>query len=161
MKSLVLALLTTAALSAPALAAAPSTGSPMQSDSSASMQADSGMKANASISPSSLSKSQIRQVQQALNQKGFLSSTPDGVWGSRTKSALEKFQKSQNLHATGKLNQKTLSALNVQIGSMQQGRAATGTPPVQNNANGILNENNGAKSVTGNGMKPESGNSSH
>lgn len=56
----------------------------------------------------------VRQVQQALNQRGFQAGPPDGVMGPATQSALRNFQSSANLQPTGRLNQQTLSALGVQ-----------------------------------------------
>jgi peptidoglycan hydrolase-like protein with peptidoglycan-binding domain len=170
MKSIALALVATAALSLPALAqSAPNDNSMNQNPSSSQMQAnpsagqpDNGMKSEISspISPQSLSKDQIQQIQQALNQNGYDNVKADGVWGPDTADALKQFQQKQNIQANGELDQQTLSALNVQVGPMEQGRAATGTPP-SDNSNGSLNRNNGAQSITGNGMKPESGNDSH
>jgi peptidoglycan hydrolase-like protein with peptidoglycan-binding domain len=168
MKSFALALVAAAALTAPALAASPSTGSANQPNSSAATQADSGMQnSSAPVEPNSLSASEIKQLQQALNEKGFLSSQPDGVWGPSTKSALEQFQKSQSLPANGELDQQTLSALNVEVGgAMHQGRAATGSGTDANsNATGNMNSNEGMKSIPGNGMdngpQPNSGTNSH
>jgi peptidoglycan hydrolase-like protein with peptidoglycan-binding domain len=168
MKSFALALVAAAALTAPAFAASPSTGSANQPNSSAATQADSGMQnSSALVEPNSLSASEIKQLQQALNEKGFLSSQPDGVWGPSTKSALEQFQKSQSLPANGELDQQTLSALNVEVGgAMHQGRAATGSGTDANsNATGNMNSNEGMKSIPGNGMdngpQPNSGTNSH
>ena len=56
----------------------------------------------------------VRQVQQALNQRGFQAGPADGVMGPATQTALRNFQVSANLEATGRLNPQTLSALGVQ-----------------------------------------------
>ena len=53
----------------------------------------------------------VRGVQQRLRQAGFYSGPIDGVWGSRTQTALERFQRSRNLEATGTLNPTTAQAL--------------------------------------------------
>jgi peptidoglycan hydrolase-like protein with peptidoglycan-binding domain len=50
-----------------------------------------------SIKPSSLfvralTRSAVREVQEALNKKGFDVGFADGVWGPRTASALREFQ---------------------------------------------------------------------
>jgi peptidoglycan hydrolase-like protein with peptidoglycan-binding domain len=58
----------------------------------------------------------VRQVQQALNQRGFRTGPPDGVFGPATQMALRNFQTSANLEATGRLNRQTLEALGVQAG---------------------------------------------
>jgi peptidoglycan hydrolase-like protein with peptidoglycan-binding domain len=56
----------------------------------------------------------IREVQQALNARGFHTGAVDGVMGPATRTALGNFQKSQNLEATGALNARTLAALDIQ-----------------------------------------------
>jgi peptidoglycan hydrolase-like protein with peptidoglycan-binding domain len=56
----------------------------------------------------------IRQVQQTLVYRGFLAGPIDGVMGTATRSAVKKFQQSENLEATGQLNRQTLVALGVQ-----------------------------------------------
>jgi peptidoglycan hydrolase-like protein with peptidoglycan-binding domain len=58
-----------------------------------------------------LSKDQIRQVQQALDQKGFKAGQPDGMLGPETKNAIKEFQQKQGWNATGELDSQTMSAL--------------------------------------------------
>lgn len=48
-----------------------------------------------------LSRSQLQDLQQALNQRGFNSGTPDGVMGPATRSALRHYQQSVGLPADG------------------------------------------------------------
>jgi peptidoglycan hydrolase-like protein with peptidoglycan-binding domain len=60
-----------------------------------------------------LSKDEIRQVQQSLDQKGFTVGQPDGVLGPETKNAIKEFQQKQGWNATGELDAQTLSALGV------------------------------------------------
>jgi N-acetylmuramoyl-L-alanine amidase len=55
----------------------------------------------------------VRGVQRRLRQQGFYTGGPDGVWGPRTRSAVEHFQRSRGLDATGDLNPKTAAALGV------------------------------------------------
>jgi hypothetical protein len=80
-----------------------------------------------------LSTEEIRQLQIALNEKGFNVGEPDGVMGSRTRQALIAFQRQQGFQATGQLDQQTLGALrisgnnNAGAGSMGQGGAASST----------------------------------
>ena len=57
-----------------------------------------------------LSTEEIRQLQIALNEKGFNVGEPDGVMGSRTRQALIAFQRQQGFQATGQL-EGSLSAL--------------------------------------------------
>jgi peptidoglycan hydrolase-like protein with peptidoglycan-binding domain len=53
----------------------------------------------------------IRKVQQTLNNRGFQAGPADGVIDADFQAALREFQKSENLEATGMLNQRTLAAL--------------------------------------------------
>lgn len=53
----------------------------------------------------------VRSVQQRLRQRGFYSGPVDGIWGHRTATAMERFQRSRGLDATGTLNPMTASAL--------------------------------------------------
>lgn len=70
------------------------------------------------ISPSDLSRNEIRQIQQALNDQGFNPGDVDGQWGPQTEQALTEFQTQQNLSTTADLDSETLSALGVQVASM-------------------------------------------
>jgi len=66
---------------------------------------------NASTSP--YSSSTVRNVQQALNAKGFNAGPADGQWGPSTESALKQFQTAQGLPSTGALDTPTMNALGV------------------------------------------------
>lgn len=55
----------------------------------------------------------VREVQRALNDKGFSAGAPDGIMGPHTEQALRDFQQSQGLGVTGSLDAPTLSALGV------------------------------------------------
>jgi peptidoglycan hydrolase-like protein with peptidoglycan-binding domain len=72
------------------------------------------------IAPNSLSQSQIRQVQAALNKDGFKAGRADGIWGSQTRTALENFQKSKGMTNNGQLTQNTMAALGVNVNAPQQ-----------------------------------------
>jgi peptidoglycan hydrolase-like protein with peptidoglycan-binding domain len=74
-----------------------------------------------------LSKDEIKQAQQALDQKGFKAGEADGVLGPETKSAIKELQQKQKLNATGELDSQTLSALGVSM-SGQSGQAAGQRP---------------------------------
>jgi peptidoglycan hydrolase-like protein with peptidoglycan-binding domain len=76
----------------------------------------------------------VREVQQALKQKGFDVGAIDGQMGPETQSALRDFQQSQGLPQSGNLDQQTLDKLGVgATGSSQgysrqsQGSQASGT----------------------------------
>ena len=64
-------------------------------------------------SNSSYSSSTVRNVQQALNAKGFNVGPADGQWGQSTEIALKQFQTAQGLPPTGVLDTRTMSALGV------------------------------------------------
>jgi peptidoglycan hydrolase-like protein with peptidoglycan-binding domain len=64
------------------------------------------------------SKDKVKAIQEALKSKGFDPGTADGVVGPKTNQALRDFQKSNNLQATGRIDDKTASALGVEAGSM-------------------------------------------
>jgi peptidoglycan hydrolase-like protein with peptidoglycan-binding domain len=57
---------------------------------------------------------QVRQVQQALKDKGHDPGQIDGVMGPQTKQALQSFQQAQGISGAGELDQQTLAALDVQ-----------------------------------------------
>ena len=64
-------------------------------------------------SNSPYSSSTVRNVQQALNAKGFNAGPVDGQWGPGTEFALKQFQTAQGLPATGVLDTRTMTALGV------------------------------------------------
>ena len=65
------------------------------------------------------SKDKVKEVQEALKGNGFDPGTADGVIGPKTNQAIRDFQKSKNLQATGRIDEKTASALGV--GDMSRG----------------------------------------
>ena len=73
------------------------------------------------------SSEEIQQAQEALKSKGFDPGTTDGVDGPKTKSAIKAYQKSQNLHADGRLGPQTLDGLGVKRGSAKTNMKAAGS----------------------------------
>ena len=71
--------------------------------------------------------SDVRQIQQALKDKGFDVGPIDGQLGPKTEQALRSFQQAQGLQATGQVDQKTMAALGVQAGQ----QSMQGVPPPQ------------------------------
>jgi peptidoglycan hydrolase-like protein with peptidoglycan-binding domain len=64
------------------------------------------------ISPQQLSSSQVRAIQQALEERGDSSVRVNGEWGPDTEAAIKNFQKSENMISqTGELDFQTLLAL--------------------------------------------------
>jgi len=64
-----------------------------------------------SSSSNSVSRKTVKKVQKKLNELGYNCGTPDGIMGSKTKRALKKFQRDNDLNADGIIGKKTLKAL--------------------------------------------------
>ncbi|MAF77174.1 MAG: hypothetical protein CME60_03370 [Halobacteriovoraceae bacterium] len=65
---------------------------------------------------SQLSKNEkIKRVQQALQAEGYAITSVDGIMGPQTKSALKKFQADNGLEESGRLNEKTISAMDLKF----------------------------------------------
>jgi hypothetical protein len=58
-------------------------------------------------------ESDVRGIQQSLNDKGYDAGIVDGRWGPATESAIRKFQKANGLPETGALDAQTSAALGV------------------------------------------------
>ena len=54
----------------------------------------------------------VKQLQTKLNSLGYACGSADGIFGSKTESALKKFQQANNLEADGKFGASSLAALN-------------------------------------------------
>jgi peptidoglycan hydrolase-like protein with peptidoglycan-binding domain len=52
-----------------------------------------------------------REIQQALVNKGYLKSDPNGTWGPESVEALRRFQHDQKLNESGKVDSLSLIAL--------------------------------------------------
>jgi peptidoglycan hydrolase-like protein with peptidoglycan-binding domain len=72
------------------------------------------------------SKDKVKAIQEALKSKGFDPGAADGVVGPKTGQALRDFQKSQNLQVTGRIDDKTASALGVDSGGMSSSSQPSG-----------------------------------
>jgi peptidoglycan hydrolase-like protein with peptidoglycan-binding domain len=78
------------------------------------------------ISPQQLSSSQVREIQQALEDRGDSSVDVNGEWGPDTEAALKNFQKSENMISqTGQLDFPTLLALGLDPLSFGLGASET------------------------------------
>ncbi|HYH18878.1 MAG TPA: peptidoglycan-binding domain-containing protein [Azospirillum sp.] len=87
---------------------------------SATQSSDRGTSGGA---PQALSPQRVRNIQQALNSNGS-DIAVDGIWGPNTRRALRDFQQSQGLEATGQLDSRTVSALN--LGRQQDNTGQSG-----------------------------------
>ena len=56
---------------------------------------------------------EVRQIQTALKQKGYFDSRIDGIFGTLTKKAVERFQKDNGLTVDGIAGENTLKALGI------------------------------------------------
>jgi len=78
----------------------------------------------------------ISQIQEALAKRGAFTGTPTGKWDDSTVEAMKKFQSSNGLTSSGKLDALTLEKLG--LGSETAGLAAPTPPP--NSANRLRNQ---------------------
>lgn len=58
--------------------------------------------------------STIKQVQQALNDKGYDAGVADGIMGQKTKNAVEQFQKDNGLTIDGIIGKQVKEALGIE-----------------------------------------------
>lgn len=77
----------------------------------------------------------ISEIQEALAKKGALDGAPTGKWDDSTTAAVKKFQSSNGLNPSGKLDALTLQKLG--LGSETAGLAAPTPPP--NSVNRLRN----------------------
>ncbi len=56
---------------------------------------------------------EVRKIQTALKEKGYFDSKVDGIFGTITKKAVERFQKANGLTVDGIAGEKTLKALGI------------------------------------------------
>jgi N-acetyl-anhydromuramyl-L-alanine amidase AmpD len=130
MKKIAIALLATAAFGLPAMAqnaSAPKTQQPQSqsapqqpsqpkpvqptAQSQPSNQTAQNQQSQQPIAAKDLSKSDIRQVQTALNKDGFKVGRIDGRWGRETSNAVRQFQKNKGLQPNGQIDQMTVADL--------------------------------------------------
>ena len=100
------------------------------------LPASDGASANNSAMPSSSSMQSpdmVRQVQAALQQQGLYRGTVDGVWGPRTQGAVQSFQQSHSLSATGQLDSQTMAALNLPNNNGAPNTQSSAAPPPSQN----------------------------
>ena len=67
----------------------------------------------------------INEIQEALAKKGVFSGTPTGQWDDSTVEAMKKFQSSNRLNPSGKLDALTLQKLG--LGSESRGTGGADT----------------------------------
>ena len=153
-KQVAIALLATTMISAPAAAGSGNSQQPSkqqvqaqnshakpQNQAKAQNKQQAAEKAGADqkISPDNLSRSDIRQIQQALNKDGFNVGRIDGRWGPETRGALKKFQHSKNVNASGELDHQTVADLGLDPSQFSQTSGPTSSQSARhaNNASGM------------------------
>lgn len=118
-------------------------------------QAAASVKASQSASISATDQEQVRQAQQALNDKGFSAGGADGKLGPKTKKALKQFQKSQSLAQSGSLDEKTIVALGIQPGGMSSAPAPA-TPGAETPPSSTMPPSSGTTPPDDTNQKPAS-----
>ena len=79
-----------------------------------------------------VSSDTILQVQQKLHDLGFyVQNNIDGQWGPKTMSAVQNFQRTKGLTASGQLDVQTLNALGVSSQTAQEPPDTSAPPPYQ------------------------------
>ena len=65
---------------------------------------------------------EVRQIQQKLKSLGYFTSAVDGIYGTRTQTAVRNFQRDNGLAVDGIAGPRTLSALGISSGSSGSGQ---------------------------------------
>jgi peptidoglycan hydrolase-like protein with peptidoglycan-binding domain len=102
------------------------------------------------------SKDKVKAIQEALKSKGFDPGEADGVVGPKTGQALREFQKSQNLQVTGRIDDKTVSALGVDTAGGGSPSSSTG----KESASGSRGTTGPSSGTSGKGSSSGTGSSS-
>jgi len=125
MKRTLIVMLATAALSLPALAQqqnppSNSAGTQQQQTQNQPKQSQQRQNERSATAPMQVSKSQVRNMQQKLDKKGYHSGREDGIIGPETTTALRDFQKKSGLQVTGKVDRQTLRALGMSTATQRR-----------------------------------------
>jgi len=60
-----------------------------------------------------IGQNDVKEVQQALMERGYYNGPIDGIAGSKTRSGVKEFQQDEDLPATGRINAATLQRMHV------------------------------------------------
>jgi peptidoglycan hydrolase-like protein with peptidoglycan-binding domain len=141
MRSTIIASIAVATLVMPALAQQQQKQPPAQSGGQQSQQQTQGQNQpgngsqqarNEQISPRQLNESQVKQLQQALDGKGYHAGRADGKWGPESERALKDFQKAQNVQSTDEIDANIVTALGMhpeEFGLQADSVTTTGQAP--------------------------------
>jgi hypothetical protein len=131
----------------------PGSSSEMQSERGSARGGISGQR----TAGQQLSKDKVKEIQEALKDKGNDPGQIDGIMGPKTQQALRAFQKSENLQVTGRVDQKTASALGVDVDKAGAGSSVgSEKSPSGSSRSGAA----GPSSGLGSSSEPSSGKSS-
>jgi peptidoglycan hydrolase-like protein with peptidoglycan-binding domain len=61
-----------------------------------------------------IDRDDVKEVQAALQKKGYYNGLIDGLAGDKTRSGVKEFQQDEDLPATGRINTATLERLGVE-----------------------------------------------
>jgi lysozyme family protein len=165
MKRTIIAAVATAALCVPALAQQSQNGSQGTNTQSSQQSLN---QSGQQMSPQQMNATQLRQLQQALDNKGFNAGRSDGKWGPETEAALKKFAESQNMPWTGEIDAKTVTALGLNASDFGMrnnygnasttGQAPNGSSTTHQPNNNATQSNNGSTtgSTTGQSRNSDS-----
>jgi peptidoglycan hydrolase-like protein with peptidoglycan-binding domain len=122
MKKIAIALLATAVIGSPAIAASNNQqqSQPQQQSQKQNQPNNQAAQNDQQISPQNLSRGKVRQVQQALDKNGFKAGRSDGRWGRETENAVKQFQQSKQIQANGQLDQQTIADLGLDSSQFSQ-----------------------------------------
>jgi peptidoglycan hydrolase-like protein with peptidoglycan-binding domain len=131
MKRIILATVASAALCLPALAQQGQPDQSTQATQQTQPNANAPLSQNGSpqMTPGQLSGNQVREIQQALDNKGFKAGRADGKWGPETEAAFKDFQKSQNLPSSGNIDAMAVAALGLHTSDFGMSVGTTGQAP--------------------------------
>jgi len=103
---------------------------------------------------SAMSSDQVRQIQQALSDRGYDPGPVDGVMGPKTQQAMHNFRQAQGLTGSDSMDSATLSALGVDA----TGSSGTGDPSRRSSgttgAGGTMGSRVGTPGTTGSETPP-------
>jgi peptidoglycan hydrolase-like protein with peptidoglycan-binding domain len=71
----------------------------------------------------------VQSVQDRLRQAGAYNGRIDGIWGTDSQAALERFQQTNQLQVTGQLNQATAATLGLDPNTLLVSPVAAPVPP--------------------------------
>lgn len=76
-----------------------------------------------------MTSEQVKEVQQALQDRGHDPGPIDGIVGPRTRSAIEQFQQAEGIQPSGQLDAETLTLLGVEARPTDTPAASPPTAP--------------------------------